>query len=272
MFLFVFIAMKSYNAIIVESEKETCDAIERSLDRYCREINVCGITSSANEGREILKNNQIDFIFLDICLQSEDSFTFLHTIPKNQYGIIFTSVSEVYALKALKANAIDFLLTPINAAELREAVTKAVYQWELRQQGMGFPAHEQSLQGHNNDSNLIDGRPCSRITVAHQFGFRVIPVSNIIYLRADSNYTVLYLSDRSKVVSTRPLGEFDSRLEPFSFFRIHKSTIINMDYLAGYSSFEGNFAELIDGTRLPISRRKLNDFRQMVKHLACPAE
>ncbi|MEI7661877.1 MAG: LytTR family DNA-binding domain-containing protein [Bacteroidota bacterium] len=256
--------MKSYKAIIVEGEKSMREALERSLNENCPEIEVCGTAATTKDGREILENNHIDFIFLDICFRGEDSFTFLQTIPKNYYGIIFTSASEEYALKALKVNAIDFLLKPVNAAELREAVTKAVNQWEWRQQGMGFLKHEHDLQEHNLDSNMVDGRPCGRITVAHQFGFRVVPVSNIIYLQADSNYTILCLANKSRVVSTRPLGEFDRILNHPVFFRIHKSTIINMNFLEGYSSFEGSFAEMSDGTRFCISRRKLSEFREAV--------
>ena len=86
-----------------------------------------------------------------------------------------------------------------------------------------------------------------------------------MYLQADSNYTILHLSGLNKIVSTRALGEYEKILDPPHFFRIHKSTIINMNYLQGYSSYEGNFAELNDGTKLSISRRKLIEFREAVK-------
>jgi two-component system LytT family response regulator len=111
-------------------------------------------------------------------------------------------------------------------------------------------------------------KPISRITVTEQFGFRMVNVADLMYLQADSNYTILHLSGLDKIVSTRSLGEFEKILDRPDFFRIHKSTIINLNYLIAYSSYEGNFAELVDGTRLSISRRKLNDFREVVKHFS----
>jgi two-component system LytT family response regulator len=89
-----------------------------------------------------------------------------------------------------------------------------------------------------------------------------------MYLQADSNYTILHLSGLDKIVATRSLGEFEKILEHPAFVRIHKSTIINMNYLRAYSSYEGNFAELNDGTKLSISRGKLNDFREAIKHFS----
>jgi len=92
-----------------------------------------------------------------------------------------------------------------------------------------------------------------------------VNVAELIYLQADDNYTVLYLKGDRKILATRTLGEFEKILEGPEFFRIHKSTIINLNFLAGYSSFQGNFAELKDGSRLDISRRKLSEFREKVK-------
>jgi two-component system LytT family response regulator len=104
-----------------------------------------------------------------------------------------------------------------------------------------------------------------KITVSEQFGFRMVNLKDIMYLQADSNYTIIHLSGLNKIVATRTLADFENMLSPPAFFRIHKSTIINMNFLRGYSSYEGNFAELNDGTQLSISRRKVNEFRDAVK-------
>ena len=100
----------------------------------------------------------------------------------------------------------------------------------------------------------------------------MLNVSDIMYLQADSNYTIIHLSGLNKIVATRSLGDFEKILNDPAFFRIHKSTIINMNFLQAYSSYEGNFAELNDGTRLSISRRKLNEFREAVKHFSKSVE
>lgn len=144
-------------------------------------------------------------------------------------------------------------------------MTKAIHYFELRQsKSDARTVYHESLE-NLHDQIQSGGNSLTKITVAEQFGFRMVKVSDLMYLQADSNYTILHLSGLNKIVSTRALGEYEKILDPPHFFRIHKSTIINMNYLQGYSSYEGNFAELNDGTKLSISRRKLIEFREAVK-------
>jgi two-component system, LytTR family, response regulator len=260
--------MKKLNALIIDDERNNREALELLLKEYCPEIKVCGSAASAHEGREFLKTHEIDFIFLDISMPREDGFAFLRSIPKNDYGIIFVTAYEEYALRALKASAIDYLLKPVNSIELAEAVTKAIQSHELRIIQSGTRNVYRESLDNLNDTIHSENKLISKITVAEQFGFRIINVCDLMYLQADSNYTILHLSGLEKIVATKSLGDFEKIIEHPAFFRIHKSTIINMNFLRGYSSYQGNFAELMDGTRLSISRRKLNEFREAVKHFS----
>jgi two-component system LytT family response regulator len=123
--------MKNYNAIIIDDEPKVREGIRLMLAQYCPEIRLCGSAESAAEGRELLKANKIDLIFLDISMPEEDGFAFLKSIPKENYGIIFITAYEEYALKAIKASAIDYLLKPVNALELKETVSKAIKYFEI---------------------------------------------------------------------------------------------------------------------------------------------
>jgi len=258
--------MKEYTAIIIDDEKNIREALSTLLSQYCPEIRLCGIAGSASEGRKLLDNNMVDFIFLDISMPKEDGFAFLRSIPSNNYGVIFATAYQEHALRALKANAIDYLMKPINPFELQEAVKKAILNHELRRSYSGIQqVYNQSLnnlQEHLQSKNDL----VTKLTIPDKSGFRLVNVSDLIYLQADDNYTVLYLTGDQKFLSSRTLGEFEMILEGPEFFRIHKSTIINLNFLVGYSSFQGNFAELKDGSRLDISRRKLPEFREKVKH------
>jgi two-component system, LytTR family, response regulator len=257
--------MKNYRAIIIDDEKNVREALGIMLRDHCPEIKICGVAASAAEGRELLDEETVDFIFLDISMPKEDGFAFLKSIPKENYGIIFVTAYEEYALRALKASAIDYLLKPVNPIELREAVTKAIRFHELRKvKAEARSIYQESLE-NLHDQVHSGAKSIEKITISEQFGFRMVKVTDLMYLEADSNYTILHLSGLDKIVATRSLGEFEKILEGPEFFRIHKSTIINMNYLKGYSSYEGNFAELTDGTMLNISRRKLNEFRDAVK-------
>lgn len=260
--------MEQYNAIIIDDERNIREALFILLEQYCPEIHICGLASSANEGRVLLENNNVDFIFLDISMPKEDGFTFLRSIPTNNYGIICTTAHQEYALRALKANAIDYLLKPINPFELQEAITKAIKNYDLRHRSSEIKRiYHKSINNMHEQMHSKNGT-ITKLTVSEQFGFHIVNVAEVVYLQADNNYTILNLEGHNQIVATRTLGEFEKILENPEFFRIHKSTIINMNFLVGFSSFQGCFAELKDGTRLNISRRKLIEFRERVKHFA----
>ncbi|PKP49227.1 MAG: DNA-binding response regulator [Bacteroidetes bacterium HGW-Bacteroidetes-11] len=260
--------MKKYRAIIVDDERNVREALALLLNEFCPEIELCGSAVSAAKGRTLLKTEKVDFIFLDISMPGEDGFTFLKSIPKDEYGIIFVTAYEEYALNALKANAIDYLLKPVDSIELREAVSKAIQYHELRKAKADIRSVYRESLNNLHDQVHSENRNIEKITIAEQFGFRMVKVSDIMYLQADSNYTILHLSGFDKIVATRSMCEFEKILENSVFFRIHKSTIINMNFLKAYSSYEGNFAELTDGTRLSISRRKLIEIREAVKQFS----
>jgi two-component system, LytTR family, response regulator len=257
--------MKQYSAVIIDDEKNIREALSILLSQYCPDIHVCGIAGSAAEGRKLLENNKVDFIFLDISMPKEDGFAFLRSIPSNNYGVIFATAYQEHALRALKANAVDYLMKPINPFELQEAVKKAIYHHELRRSYSEIQdVYNQSLNNLHEHLQSKTGL-VTKLTIPDKLGFRLVNVAELMYLQADDNYTVLYLTGDRKIVATRTLGEFEKILEGPEFLRIHKSTVMNLNFLAGYSSFQGNFAELKDGSRLDISRRKLPEFREKVK-------
>jgi two-component system, LytTR family, response regulator len=257
--------MKKYRAIIIDDEKNVREVLELLLLQFCLEVDVVALASSAAEGRELLKKNAIDFIFLDIAMPKEDGFSFLNTIPKENYSIIFVTAFESFALRALKASAIDYLLKPVSPQDLIEAVSKAAQHHELRLAGL----HEKQIYQESlemlSDNIRHSGNNIKRITVSEQFGFQIVDTANIIFLEADSNYTTLHLSGSKKIVATRTLGDFEKILDQPDFFRIHKSALINLNYLKSYSSYQGNFVTLNEGTTLNISRRRLNEFREAIK-------
>ncbi len=256
--------MTQFNAIIIDDELNVRQTLEILLRHFCPEIRICGSAESAAAGRQLLKAFDVHLIFLDISMPNENGFDFIASIPKEEYAIIFTTAHEEFALKAIKANAIDYLLKPINPTELKEAVDKATSYLNLRlQQNKIQDIYSESLENLIEQVKNKNSR-VNKITVVEKFGFQIIEVDSIRYLEADSNYTVLHLSGLEKIISSKSLGEFEKVLDPDQFFRIHKSNIINLNFLKGFSSYQGYFAVLDDKTKLPISRRRFNEFRELI--------
>nr|WP_321358708.1 LytTR family DNA-binding domain-containing protein [uncultured Draconibacterium sp.] len=258
------LVMTNYNAIIIDDEKNVQEALKILLQRNCPNINICDTASSASQGRDLLNQWDVQLIFLDISMPGENGFDFLASIPKEDYAIIFTTAYEEYALRAIKTNAIDYLLKPIDPEELKEAVTKATSHLDLRRQNNEIQkTYGESLNNLTRQAN--DGFVYApKITVIEKFGFKIIEVEKIRYVEADGAYSVIHLSGLEKVVSSKPVGDIEKILDPSIFVRIHKSTLINLNFLRGFSSFEGNFAIMDDQTELAISRRKYTEFKDAV--------
>ncbi|WP_321368928.1 LytTR family DNA-binding domain-containing protein [uncultured Draconibacterium sp.] len=264
--------MTRYNAIIIDDEINVQEALKILLQRNCPNVNICGTVGSAGQGRELLRKWDVQLIFLDISMPGENGFDFLASIPKEDYAIIFTTAYEEYALRAIKSNAIDYLLKPIDPEELKEAVTKASSHLDLRHQNQEIQkTYGESLNNLTQQAN--DGfEYAPKITVIEKFGFQIVEVEKIRYIEADGAYSVIHLSGLEKVVSSKTVGEIEKVLDPSIFIRIHKSTLLNIKYLRGFSSFEGNFAILDDDTQLIISRRKYNEFRDAVDKFSKPID
>ncbi len=260
--------MKTYSALIVDDEPNVRDTLELLLQKHCPEIKVCAQAGSASQGRDLLKAHEIEFIFLDIAMPKEDGFSFLNSIEKERYAVIFITAFQEYALKALKASAIDYLLKPVNYVELKAAVVKAVSYFEMRKSRPAVRTIYRESLSNLQEHMLSENKLTEKITILEQYGFRILKLSELMYMQADSNYTILHLSGLEKIVATRSLSEFEDMINNPLFVRIHKSTIINLDFLKAYSSFQGNMAELSDGTKLTISRRKLTEFREAVDSYA----
>jgi two-component system LytT family response regulator len=260
--------MNQYPAIIIDDERNNRLAVSKLLEVYCPEIVVVGTAASAREGRQLLESQVVDFIFLDINMPGEDGFEFLDSIEKDIYSVIFITAYEDYAIRAFKVNAIDYLLKPVDPDELRFAVAKAIHARQARQQASDTRiVYNESLENLKAQM-LTDSPDISKITIPDKNGFRIIHIRDIIYLEADTSYTVFHLADSEKIMASHSLAEYERLMHHADFFRIHKSYLINMNYLKGYNSNEGYFAEMSDGTSLAISRRKLAEFRDAVSRFS----
>lgn len=247
-------------AIIVDDEEYSRKSLFFLIQENCPNVHVSYIAQSAQEAREFVSTNRIDLAFLDIAMPRETGFDLLPTLQKQNVMVIFTTAYDQYALKAIKSNAVDYLLKPIDISELIESVNKAVKWAELTSAQTTLT---KSGQGAEELAKAADSK--SKITLPHTHGYHVIDLDEITYVEADSNYSIFHLKKGDKMVISKPLKEFELYLEEGDFMRIHKSIIINFRFVREYSSKNGTQVILKDGTTLPVSRRRSNDFQERSK-------
>ena len=250
------------NALIVDDEEYSRKSLFFLLQEHCPEINIGGIAASVAEARKVIETTAFDLVFLDIAMPKENGFDLLPSIQCKNILVIFITAFDQYALRALKASAVDYILKPIDIQELKEAVQKTI---ERKQTLQSFPEKQEDALLNSLVENLNTRNKIDKITLPHTHGFHVIDTSNILYIEADSNYSVFHLKNADKLVISKPLKEFEDMLDTSDFVRIHKSAIINLQYINGYSNKHGFEVILDNGIILPVSRRRTAEFQEKLR-------
>ncbi len=252
----------SIKAILVDDEKKAISNLQNLLETYT-ELEVCGYAHSANAARDLLKTTQVDILFLDINMPTETGFDLLASIHNKAFEVIFVTAHDDFALKALRVNAVDYLLKPVDIDELKDAVKRATQKIEDKKKAM--PSNNSQLDVlAEMIGRLKQEQEIEKISLSYLGGFKLVEVDDIMYIEGDGNYCTIFLKNMDKIVVTKQIGTYEDVLPASKFCRIHKSTMVNQKYVTGYNNTEGNVAIMQDGNKLSISRRKLETFLSMI--------
>lgn len=250
----------SLNTLIVDDEEYSRKSLYFLLQENCPEITIGGIAGSVEEARKIIDEQVFELVFLDIAMPKESGFELLPTLQKKNILVVFITAFDQYALKALKASAVDYLLKPIDISELKIAVSKSLTR--KKDEKASSSQNQPSLT--TLSENLGNKNKIEKITLPHTHGFHIIDTNNIIYIEADSNYSIFHLNNEIKLVISKPLKEFEDILNS-DFTRIHKSAIINLKYIKSYSNKNGYEVHLLNEVVVPISRRRAAEFQEKLR-------
>ncbi len=242
-------------ALLIDDEINNLENLAFLLENDCEGIVVVGKVTSASLASEILSKKEIDIIFLDIQMPKINGFQFLETLGNHNYKIIFITAYNEYAIKAIKAGAYDYILKPIDLVELQTAINKLQVTVSIEEKGKKEQVAIQRIVEQLNPKQYP-----KRLGL-HQLGsICFVEVEQIISLEADSNYTIIHLSNMQKMVFSKTLKDFEEQLDPKQFARIHKSYIVNLQHVKEYKTTDGGVVRMSDGNCWSISRRQLDSF------------
>lgn len=250
--------MKAINAIIVSDEKETALTLKKFEEDNSVIMQIIGDTHCISEAEVLIKSKKPDVIFLDIIFKNNVFFEMLEelnfTIPK----LVFISSESQYAVKAFKHNAVDFLLKPIDFNSIIIAVYKVIKRKEMERSYQDQKIEKINILNEINPKN-------DYIAIASLEKIELVPMTEIIFCKADGKYTIFILSNGSRITSSRNLGEYMSILDSSYFFRIHHSFVINLRHITKISKKDGYYCELSNGVVLPVAQRRQDDFNKFIK-------
>lgn len=242
------------NSIIVEDEETSREILKNYLKKYCPNVNVLGEAANVNEALGLIKKqDDLDLVFLDVEMPYGNAFDLLDKVGNRTFETVFVTAYNHYAIDALNAHASYYLMKPISIDELIKAVDYVV---EIK-------TKEDALQNQVlvPKTNSVNGK----ITIPQQDGFEVLETKDILYCKADDNYTEIYLNNNKKKLVSKTLKYFEEILKESNFARVHKSFLVNVNEVTKYRKGKGGSVVLSNGKEIMVSASKKSDLLSYFK-------
>ena len=147
------------------------------------------------------------------------------------------------AIEAIRLSALDYLLKPINEEELLSAVNR-------------YKRLNQSLDSLSMLSEILQQKEVKRIAVVGVDDIEIMDIEDICYISSDKNYSIFHLINKSQVIATKPLGEYESLLSSRGFFRINRSVLVHLRYVKRYIKGRGGEVLLVNGETFEVARTR----------------
>lgn len=241
--------------LIVDDEKLARDSVKEHLKRHLN-IEVIGECENGFEAVKMVHEYGPDIVFLDIQMPKLDGFDVIELLGKNLPSIIFITAFDEYALKAFEAQAMDYLLKPVKADRFDKSINKAIKQL--------------SNKSETKIKNLIDEnkknyKPLNRILIRDGINVTILDPSDVLYIEANDDYVKIHTGEKYWLKNGR-MNDFENNLDQRIFCRIHRSFIININYMTKIEPYskESRIVKLKNGKSLPVSKSGYSRLMQLM--------
>lgn len=243
-------------AIIIEDEEHARANLCNLLENYCPAVEVIAMAETLEQAERLCAKFSPELIFLDIELPDGNGFSLLEKITAATFFVIFTTAHDRYAIQAIKFSALDYLLKPIDADELKQAVDKAL---KLKEKAL------YKDQVKNLMDQIKPGSKKNRLSISTNEGINFIDIDSIIRCEAEAQNTHFFLKDGQHLLVQRPLTEFEEILPGEFFLRVHRMHLINLSCIEKY--LKGEEAILMnDGNKVEVAARKKTEVLERILH------
>jgi two-component system, LytTR family, response regulator len=248
--------MENIKALIIDDEPSAIKTLSLMIHHYIPEITALKATTDPHEGLFLLKDFQPQLLFIDIQMPLMSGFELLKQLPQINFNIIFTTAHDEYAIEAIRFSALDYLLKPIDADELRNGFNRFM-------QKQNSNTGNQPLYNNFMYNLTVRDKKDFKLALSTTQGTFFYKPEQIIRLEGESNYTKFYFADKRTLVTSHTLKEYEEILQSHGFIRIHKSHIINKNYVSNYTS--DGLLTMTDNSKVEISRRRKEEVINQLK-------
>jgi len=238
-------------AIIIDDEPKAIESLSWELDNFKKEIAVIATFNDPKKGISFLTENSIDCLFLDIEMPTMDGFQLLEKLDNKNFAVVITTAYNEYAIKAIKNEAIDYLLKPIDSDELEQTLKKIIKYKHINTNTVEIL--EKTLTSFNQKLNQ------RKITINTDGKLIFLNPDDILFVASSGNYSTIHTSNDKKIVVTKKLKEIEALLPSDVFFRVHNSYIISLTKIKEFIKTDG-YVVLDNNHKVPVSRQRKSTF------------
>ncbi len=246
-------------AVIVDDEKAGRDTITNLLTKYCPDVEIVGMAVDVETSLELLRNpsTQPDIVFLDIHLTDGLGFQIIDSLEDIDFEIIFATAYNQFAVKAFNYSAVGYILKPIDPDELVAAVERV-----KKGKSPQMKKRLEMLTNHYNNPNTFE-----KMSISAVDGIYFLSIKDIVRCEGEDNYTHIYLKTGEKITVSKTLKEYEKLLSPVNFYRVHKSHVVNLNYVAKFVKGDGGYLVMEDDKIIEVSRRRRAAFIETLRKL-----
>jgi two-component system, LytTR family, response regulator len=239
-------------AIIIDDEKHCIITLQHLLAQIS-DVEIVANTQDSTAAKGLIEIHEPHIVFIDIEMPHLNGFDVLQQFETLPFKVVFTTAYDQYAIKALRLNALDYLLKPIDKNDIATVIDKYKNQ-EINN-------NKEQLKNLHLFNN---GTMQDTIALSTNKGLLFVKIEDIMYLEAESCYTHIVMNDKSKHLASKTMAAFEEVLQDNPlFFRAHKSNIVNLKFIKQYIRGEGGELIMQDGTSIALSRNRKQEFMNL---------
>lgn len=243
--------------VIIDDEQNNTDNLSMLLKQHCPQVSVVATALNADAGENAILQLNPDLVFLDIQMPEKSGFDMLKSLKNFSFEVIFVTAYDQYGIQAVKFSAIDYLLKPINIEDLKAAVQKVVRHNAQKK-------HNLQLENLINLLQQTQQKQFHRIALQTVKETRFVEPDKIVRCESSNNYTTFFLASKEKIMTSKPIFEYEEMLKDYGFVRCHQSHLVNKIFIKSWIKEEGGYLLLEDDTQIPISRHKKEGLKQIL--------
>ena len=248
--------MEKIKAILVDDELNSLQNLRGKIEEFCPDLQIIAMAQKPEEAMLLIKHHKPHVIFLDIEMPKMSGFRMLDELGEYDFEIIFTTAYNHYAIDAIRISAFDYLMKPIAIKELQNTAHRLSKLHSFSQTKEKIDILKSSMSEKKSQED--------KIAIPTSDGLEFIPIKNILHIESSSNYSKIFFIESKSLLVTKLLKDFEDMLQPYHFYRIHNSHLINLNYIQKYVKANGGQVMMKDGTVIDVARRKKEEFLKMI--------